>query len=139
MATSPQFREMVGGRSDFRCEYCRSPEWVSPASFSVEHIIPTSAGGAEDPGNLAFSCQGCNNHKYTATTGPDPSDGAVVPLFHPRKELWSTHFSWSESKLEIVGDTPTGRATVTRLKLNRPNLLNLRRILLAASEHPPEP
>ncbi len=34
--------------------------------FSVEHITPKSSGGTDDPENLAMSCQGCNNRKYTA-------------------------------------------------------------------------
>ena len=32
----------------------------------------------------------------------------------------------------------TGRATVDALHLNRPQLLNLRRLLHAADEHPPK-
>ena len=37
----------------------------------------------------------------------------------------------------VVGMTPSGRATVMALQLNRPGLVNLRRILAAAGEHPP--
>jgi hypothetical protein len=38
--------------------------------------------------------------------------------------------------LEIIGLTPTGRATVSALQLNRAEVINLRRILFAVGEHP---
>ena len=37
----------------------------------------------------------------------------------------------------IVGRTMAGRATVEALHLNRPELINLRRVLYAVGEHPP--
>lgn len=106
-------------------------------SFSVEHIGPRSRQGPDSLGNLAFSCQGCNNHKYTKTNGTDPVSGSLVPLFHPRNQLWTDHFAWNDDATLILGLTPTGRATVETLRLNRPGLVNLRRILAAAGEHPP--
>ncbi len=50
---------------------------------------------------------------------------------------WSEHFEWSADKLLMVGITPTGRATVKALKLNRPEVVNLRRLTLLTGEHPP--
>jgi hypothetical protein len=38
--------------------------------------------------------------------------------------------------LRIEGRTATGRATVLALHLNSPALVNLRRVLRAAGEHP---
>jgi len=38
----------------------------------------------------------------------------------------------------IVGLTARGRATVLRLKLNRPEIVALRGILVTASSHPPD-
>jgi hypothetical protein len=103
----------------------------------VEHIEPRSRGGPTRAENLALSCQGCNNHKYNKTTATDPVSGTEVPLFHPRKHSWREHFAWSDNRTEVVGLTPTGRATVVALELNREGLVNLRRILFAAGEHPP--
>ena len=37
----------------------------------------------------------------------------------------------------IIGLTPTGRAMVETLRLNREGLVNLRRLLYAAQKHPP--
>jgi hypothetical protein len=58
-------------------------------------------------------------------------------LFHPRQQRWSDHFTRNEGATLIIGLSPTGRATVASLHLNRPELVNLRRILAAAGEHPP--
>lgn len=87
--------------------------------------------------NLALSCLGCNSHKYTKTHAHDPETGRRVPLFHPRRQKWSRHFAWSDDFTHIIGRTATGRATVEALQLNRPELVNLRRILHGAGEHPP--
>jgi hypothetical protein len=40
--------------------------------------------------------------------------------------------------LRVRGRTARGRATVDALRLNRPELINLRRILLLVGEHPPK-
>ena len=105
--------------------------------FSVEHVEPRSRQGANSLENLAFSCQGCNNHKYTRIEGVDPASGAIVVLFHPRRQLWREHFAWNQDATLVLGLTPTGRATVEALRLNRPGLVNLRRVLAGAGEHPP--
>lgn len=106
-------------------------------SFSAEHIVPRSQGGATALENLAFACQGCNNHKYNKTQGRDPVTEQLVSLFHPRQQRWGDHFTWNDDFTLVIGLTPTGRATVETLCLNREGLVNLRRILYAAGEHPP--
>jgi hypothetical protein len=130
-------RRQVTDRAQGCCEYCRSQEGFSPQPFSVEHIRPRSAGGETTSDNLALSCQGCNNVKYTKTVGTDPVTGAEVSLFHPRREAWSEHFGWSADGTLVLGLTPIGRAAVEALQLNREALANLRRVLFAAQEHPP--
>ncbi|MBI3922994.1 MAG: HNH endonuclease [Armatimonadetes bacterium] len=119
------------------CEYCRSQARYAMQSFSVEHIIPKSQGGSTATTNLALACQGCNNHKYTKTEAQDPAGGSRVSLYHPRRQRWGDHFAWNEDFTLIVGLTPTGRATVEALQLNRQGLLNLRKVLYARGVHPP--
>ena len=63
--------------------------------------------------------------------------GDPVLLFHPRNQRWRDHFAWTADCTAILGLTPTGRATVEALHLNREGLVNLRRVLYAAGEHPP--
>ena len=131
-------REAVRSRAHGICEYCQSQERFATQSFSVEHVVPRQAGGGDAPDNLAFACQGCNNHKYVRTSATDPVSGETVPLFHPRRDKWNRHFIWSHDFTRVVGLTPEGRATVEALQLNRLGLVNLRRALFRCGEHPPE-
>ncbi len=126
----------VETRARGSCEYCHSQNRFSPDPFSVEHIIPLSKSGTSESHNLAYACQGCNNRKYNHTEAIDPLTGKTVPLFHPRQHLWSDHFAWNEDYTTLIGLTPTGRATIDRLQLNRSGVVNLRRILHQLGEHP---
>ncbi len=137
-AVGQKLRREVAGRARRVCEYCRSQERYSPQSFSVEHIKPTSLGGETASENLAFSCMGCNSHKAVKTVAVDPATKEKVALFHPRRDRWSDHFAWNDDFTKVVGLTPTGRATVEALLLNRSSVVNLRRALFALNEHPPD-
>jgi hypothetical protein len=53
--------------------------------------------------------------------------GTVTELFNPRLDVWAQHFSFVRETSEIVGKTPTGRATVQRLALNRSHVIRARR------------
>ncbi len=130
-------KQLVINRAGGRCEYCKSPAEISTESFCMEHIIPRSKGGRTESDNLAFSCYGCNSHKYNKTKGIDTATGNSVSLFHPRKHKWNKHFAWNEDATEIIGLTNIGRATVEELKLNRLKLKNLRKLLIKVDEHPP--
>ena len=131
-------RKQIAKHTKLRCEYCRSPSDCSPSSFSVEHILPVTRGGSSDESNLAWSCMGCNDRKYTAIEAIDPVSGEIAKLFNPRQDRWEDHFLWSADYMQISGRSSTGRATVAKLKLNRPELVKLRRILISAGEHPPK-
>jgi hypothetical protein len=135
---SAAVRSIVHNRLNGCCEYCWSQVDFSPDSFSVEHIIPRIKGGTDDLENLALACQGCNNNKFTATESIDPISGLITPLYHPRRDTWAEHFVWSKDFLEIVGKTPTARATISRLRLNRLGVVNLRGALKAINHHPPK-
>jgi hypothetical protein len=134
---SEQLRSQVAARAGDRCEYCLSPARYATQRLSVEHAAPHAKGGTNAFENLALSCQGCNNHKYNHTEAPDPVSGELVPLYNPRQHGWAEHFAWSADTLLIVGISPTGRATVDALLLNRSGVVNLRRLLVASNEHPP--
>jgi hypothetical protein len=131
-------RDLVFRRAQGRCEFCRSPAAFAHQSFSLEHIRPRSRQGNERPGNLALSCQGCNNHKYNQTKARDPVSNEEVRLFNPRRDKWATHFAWTDDATQILGLTAIGRATVEALELNREALINLRGVLVKAGEHPPQ-
>jgi hypothetical protein len=119
------------------CEYCLSQAKFSPDPFSIEHIVPRSKGGTDTMDNLALACQGCNNHKYNCTTGRDPINGVMRSLYHPRRDKWTEHFTWDEDFRLLLGLTPTGRATIEQLQLNRDGVVNLRFALRKIHRHPP--
>ncbi|MCC6463592.1 MAG: HNH endonuclease [Saprospiraceae bacterium] len=133
-----ELRALVRDRARDCCEYCCAQAVFSHDPFSVEHITPLAKGGTNEAENLAWSCLGCNNFKFTATTGYDLLTGQIVPLFNPRMDHWADHFRWSVDFSTIIGLTPSGRATVLRLQLNRQGLVNLRMVLRKAGKHPPE-
>lgn len=133
-----ELRRLVLARAMGCCEYCWSQARYSTHSFALEHIIPKRRGGKTVLENLALACQGCNNHKHIKVKARDPISGQLVSLFHPRQHHWAEHFAWSDDFLEIFGLTPIGRATIGALQLNREEVVNLRRILLACGEHPPQ-
>ncbi|MBP9074885.1 MAG: HNH endonuclease [Caldilineaceae bacterium] len=108
-----------------------------PDSVFHQFIVDGTLGGETALDNLALACQGCNNHKYTKTEAQDPVSDKVVPLYHPRQQRWHDHLAWNDGFILVVGLTPTGRATIKALQLNRVELINLRRILYAMGEHPP--
>ncbi|MGJ5674195.1 MAG: hypothetical protein ACR9NN_11390 [Nostochopsis sp.] len=60
----------------------------------------------------------CNERRYNFTKGTDPQTQKIVPLFNPRQQLWSEHFIWTVDGLDIIGNTPVGRATCDRLDIN---------------------
>jgi len=130
-------RAQVARRANWCCEYCKSPQRFCPDAFSIDHIHPRSRSGRDELSNLAFACQGCNNAKYDHTAARDPTTGAAVALFNPRLDPWTEHYHWDESFTLIVGITATGRATLDLLKLNRPTVQNLRKLLHDSGFHPP--
>ena len=58
---TPKVRFEVFKRDDFTCQYCgrKTPEVV----LEIDHIVPVSAGGDNDPLNLTTSCWECNRGK----------------------------------------------------------------------------
>jgi hypothetical protein len=100
----------------------------------VEYINPH---GSDVIDNLCLSCSSCNLSKALATSAFDPETGLDSSLFNPRNQLWSDHFAWSENGEVVLGLTPTGRATVNRLKMNRQRLIEARSVWIKGGVHPP--
>jgi hypothetical protein len=128
MATLAELRARVEALDDGRCAYCRTLQELTISIFELDHIVPSSAGGPTEEANLCLACPACNRYKAARQYGLDPETGEIVPLFHPRNQRWSEHFLWTRETLEVVGLTPTGRATAHALHMNRRQLLRLRRL-----------
>ncbi|MSQ48088.1 MAG: HNH endonuclease [Deltaproteobacteria bacterium] len=118
MAVSAVNRRVVRERAQFRCEYCHADEHWQFIRFTIDHVLPQSAGGSDDGDNLAFACRNCNERRGNRSEGRGPDTAQVVPLFNPRQEPWVDHFVWDAAGVRIVGRTPTGRATIMLLDVN---------------------
>jgi HNH endonuclease len=135
-------QQLVRKRAEYRCEYCRYPEFLSTSPLTIDHINPQSLGGSDDTDNLALACRRCNERHYNFTVGTDPESKQEVPLFNPRCQKWSDHFIWSEDATNIIGTTSTGRATCNRLDLNDERrtdrfIQKSRRFWVQGGFHPP--
>jgi len=119
------------------CAYCHTAERLVAATFEVEHIVPLAAGGETVLANLCFSCPMCNRYKGVRQTAVDPQTNATVPLFHPHQDEWGKHFAWNEDGSELIGLTETGRATIEALRINRAQLVRVRKMWVKLGEHPP--
>lgn len=113
----------VWHRAASRCEYCHLASELFPLTFHVDHIIPRQHGGSTELDNL-LACLHCNRHKGPNLAGLDPASGALVQLFHPRRNAWGDHFEWQGTAL--VGKTPTGRVTVWVLAINAADFRTVR-------------
>ena len=120
------------------CAYCRTAEDLTATTFEFEHIVPLSAGGAMAFENLCLSCPMCNRYKSDRLLAPDALAQTEVPLFHPHRHRWADHFSWKDEFTEVIGLTSVGRASVAALKMNRPQMIRVRRMWVAMNEHPPD-
>jgi hypothetical protein len=120
-----------------RCAYCQTAEILTATHFEIEHIIPRAAGGQTIVGNLCLSCPMCNRFKSDSSSFVDPISQIEVPLFHPQLQNWNEHFTWNDEGTEIVGRSPTGRATIAALRMNRPAMVRVRRMWVVLGEHPP--
>jgi hypothetical protein len=84
-----------------------------------------------------LACPSCNRYKASRQTAVDSITQQEVNLFHPQLQMWGEHFAWSEDATEIIGLTPIGRATIVALKMNRPQLIRVRKMWVKMGEHPP--
>ena len=127
-------RALVWRRAEGRCEYCRvHQDDFDFFTFHVEHIIPRQHGGTDDPENLCLACRECNSAKGTNLAGL--LRGKIVPLFHPRRQVWKRHFRWHGGF--ILGKTLAGKVTVQVLNMNHSARVLVRQNLCAEGRFPP--
>jgi len=112
-------REQVPLRARSLCEYCHTDETWQYVPFTIDHVVPLSAGGRDDLDNLALACFQCNRG------------------INPRQHRWAAHFIWSANGLQIIPLTPTGRVTVAALGVDRERLQQIRSADVVIGRHPP--
>ncbi|MFQ5435257.1 MAG: HNH endonuclease [Anaerolineae bacterium] len=134
---SKAMRQQIFAAANHRCEYCQTSRRVMGMPLVIDHILPRSLGGGDEPENLAAACYRCNEFKRAKIDGLDSTTGQLVPLFHPRQDVWSEHFQWVNGGIHIAGLTPTGRATVAALHMNNEYVVESRALWIARDWHPP--
>ncbi len=85
-----------------KCLHCNAPLVVlddgTPVSaVTLEHIVPKTAGGTDELGNLGLACPRCNHgkgvhHDRRALTDPRSSE-VIDRLLEKRRARWRT---WDE-------------------------------------------
>jgi len=120
-----------------QCAYCHTLTSITGARLVIDHIVPRAAGGQTVWENLCLACHSCNEFKGSQVEATDPLTGERVFLFHPRQQSWRQHFCWSDDDSEIIGLTPTGRATILALNMNHPDIVEARRRWIRVGWHPP--
>lgn len=132
-----EIRRRVRAHFSHCCAYCRSSEALTVVTFEVEHILPLSRVGPTEFENLGLACPTCNRHKSNRVAGIT-DEGLESRLFHPHSDRWLDHFDWSISGLVIVGLTDVGTPTIKLLRMNRPQLVEVRSLWVTVGKHPPK-
>ncbi|NEO52241.1 MAG: HNH endonuclease [Okeania sp. SIO3B5] len=121
-------RRLVRERANECCEYCLIPEILTFSTHEIDHIIAEKHGGLTEENNLALSCTLCNQYKGTDLTSIDAETGEIIPLYHPRKDVWLDHFLFKDGR--IIPSSTKGRVTVRLLQFNRPERIEERQLLI---------
>jgi hypothetical protein len=103
--------------------------------YAVDHIIAEKHEGQTIAENLCLSCYWCNSFKGSDISSVDWATGdEIVPLFNPRKHVWSQHFKLSGPLIEPLD--AIGRVTVALLRLNARERIDERELLIALGAYP---
>ena len=118
-------REAVRQAYGYRCGYCSVHEEEVGSELELDHFQPRSAGGNDERNNLVYCCSTCNRLKgdlwLQGNTVSSP-----YRLLHPKKDDLAAHYrERTDGRLEAL--TETGAFHLSRLRLNRPPLVALRR------------
>lgn len=73
---SGRVRQNVFMRDNYTCQICGANRYRDKVKIEIDHILPVSKGGTNDPNNLQTLCQRCNREKHNRTD-----------LLHDRRKL----------------------------------------------------
>ena len=127
-------RRRVRKRAAGRCEYCLIHEDDVGLPLEPDHILAAKHGGGANEANLAWACFVCNRRKGADLASIYPLTGMIVRLFNPRADERSRHFRLENGN--ILPLTAEARATENLLQLNRPENVEIRRLLVRAGWSP---
>jgi len=104
------------------------PQGGTVLPHEVDHIRSQKHNGPTTLDNLCWACAWCNAFKGTDIAAYAPDSDDLVPLFNPRTDAWEAHFFWEGAILR--GRSPIGSATIDLLRVNQPERVDHRRLLI---------
>lgn len=98
MAVSKRLRFEVLRRDNHTCRYCgrHAPE----VKITVDHVVPVTLGGLDDPANLVAACVDCNAGKSSAS-----ADAALVADVSTDAMRWSAAIRQAAEELKLNDNT----------------------------------
>ena len=136
---SASLRRQILERAADCCEYCHIHQSDQFFTFEIDHIIAEKHGGVTQADNLCLACADCNAFKGSDVASVDWEDDAkIVGLYHPRLHQWNTHFRIIQETGEIEPLTPEARVTIRLLRINDPERVTDRKLLIDAGRYPCE-
>jgi hypothetical protein len=103
--------------------------------LEVVHIIPETASSKTEIADVCLCCRPCNSYKGGHIYARDPLTGRQVHIFHPRRQQWTRHFTWSADGVRLIGLTTSRRATIEVLQMNNHLIAHLRQLWIALRLH----
>jgi hypothetical protein len=128
-------RRLVRERAQQTCEYCLIHETDALLPHEPDHIVAVKHRGETNDSNLAWTCFTCNRAKSSDLSSIDIETKKLVRLFNPRVDVWGEHFRLERSG-KIIALTDVARVTEFLLKLNKPEHVEIRRMLNSSRRYP---
>lgn len=125
MAVKTETRAAVRAAFGGRCGYCGVSEASVGGELEMDHFHPQAAGGSDEIDNLVYSCTTCNRFKGDYASAADAPDS--LRLLRPNVDDLTTHI-FEQAHGDLLGLTPRGWFHIQRLNLNRPQLVEMRRL-----------
>jgi 5-methylcytosine-specific restriction endonuclease McrA len=79
-------RQSIFDRDGTTCQYCAKR--FTRSRLTLDHVYPTSRGGADTWDNLVVACHKCNVRKAART----PEEAHMPLIRKPKKPAWAPHF-----------------------------------------------
>lgn len=95
MAVSKRARFEILRRDNHTCQYCggKAPD----VTLHVDHIIPVTLGGTDQPGNLVAACKDCNLGKSSV-----PADAPLVDEINSRAGMYALDMRDRATRIRAV-------------------------------------
>lgn len=85
MAVTKRTRFEVLRRDNHTCRYCGAA--APDVKLTVDHVVPRTLGGSDDPSNLVTACVDCNTGKASIAPDQQVVDDVAVTAFLMREAV----------------------------------------------------